>query len=131
MPQESRRQISYSTLPSVLTDQNTMIGENWKLHHVGIPVRNLDQSLDDYQSFGELAWFGEEFFIDSSQAAQYLVYGKQPDPVVQTRGVMGRVGPIGVELLQPVQGNTVHKELLDSVGEGVGHIAYAVPDLEA
>jgi len=45
--------------------------------------------------------------------------------------VMGRVGPIGVELPQPVQGNTVHKELLDSVGEGVGHIAYAVPDLEA
>jgi hypothetical protein len=50
---------------------------------------------------------------------------------MQTRGVMGRVGPIGVELLQPVQGHTVHKELLGSVGEGVGHIAYTVPHLEA
>ena len=106
------------------------MGENWKLHHVGSPVKDLDQSLEGYASFGELASFGQEFFIDSSKAEEYLVYGKQPDPVVQTRGVMGSVGPIGVELLQPVQGHTVHRELLDSVGEGVGHIAYTVPDLE-
>ena len=63
--------------------------------------------------------------------AEYLVYGKTPDPVVKTRGVMGKVGPVGVELLQPVQGHTVHKELLESSGEGVGHIAYTVDDLEA
>ena len=107
------------------------MGEDWKLHHVGIPVRDLDQSLQDYEAFGDLASFGQEFFIDSSKNEEYLVYGKEPDPVVQTRGVMGRVGPIGVELLQPVQGHTVHKELLDAVGEGVGHIAYTVPDLEA
>ncbi len=107
------------------------MGEGWKLHHVGIPVEDLDQSLADYESLGELASFGSEFAIDSSKAEEYLVYGKQPEPVVQTRGVMGRVGPVGVELLQPVQGHTVHRELLDAVGEGVGHIAFTVPHLEA
>jgi catechol 2,3-dioxygenase-like lactoylglutathione lyase family enzyme len=106
------------------------MAEGWKLHHVGIPVRDLDQSMADYGALAELASFGQEFLIDSSKAAEYLVYGQQPDPVVQTRGVMGRVGPLGVELLQPVQGHTVHRELLDAVGEGVGHIAYTVPDLE-
>jgi len=42
---------------------------------------------------------------------------------------LGTLGPIGVELLQPVQGHTVHKELLETTGEGIGHIAYGVDDL--
>ncbi len=102
---------------------------NWKLHHLGIPVFDLDKSLEDYQSLGN-ATFQPEFRIDSSQNEEYLVYGETPDPVVITRGAMGRVGPVGVELLQPIQGETVHKELLESTGEGIGHIAYTVENLE-
>lgn len=102
----------------------------WTLHHVGIPVRDLDKSLADYEDIG-IASFQPEFHIDSSKAFEYLVYGQQPEPVVKTRGAMGKMGPLGVELLQPVQGDTVHKELLDKVGEGIGHIAYTVVDLEA
>jgi 4-hydroxyphenylpyruvate dioxygenase-like putative hemolysin len=41
------------------------------------------------------------------------------------------MGPLGIELLQPIEGETVHKELLESTGEGIGHIAYVVDDLEA
>ncbi|MDP7146062.1 MAG: VOC family protein [Pseudomonadales bacterium] len=101
----------------------------WKLHHVGIPVRDLDRSLEDYKSLG-MATFQPEFQIDSSRVEEYLVYGKTPDPVVKTRGVLGQMGPLGIELLQPVQGETVHKELLESTGEGIGHVAYTVDDLE-
>lgn len=102
---------------------------NWKLVHVGIPVRDLDKSLADYDSLG-LASFRPEFLIDSSRFEEYLVYGKTPDPIVRTRAALGQIGPLGVELLQPVEGETVHKELLESTGEGIGHIAYAVEDLE-
>jgi len=105
------------------------IGGNWKLHHVGIPVRDLDKSLEDYNNSGAASFY-PEFQIDSSRYAEYLVYGKIPDPVVKTRGAMGRIGSLGVELLQPVQGETVHKELLEHTGEGVGHIAYTVENLE-
>ncbi len=101
----------------------------WKLRHVGIPVRDLDKSINDYQSLG-IASFQPEFVIDSSRFAEYLVYGKTPDPVVKTRVAMGQVGPLSVELLQPLQGETVHKELLEKTGEGIGHIAYTVDDLE-
>ena len=101
----------------------------WKLRHVGIPVRDLDKSMQDYRSLG-ITSFQPEFLIDSSKFAEYLVYGKTPDPAVRTRAVMGQVGPLGVELLQPLQGETVHKELLEKTGEGIGHIAYAVDDLE-
>lgn len=103
--------------------------DTWQLHHVGIPVRDLDKSMEDYETLG-MATFQPEFFIDSSKVEEYLVYGKIPDPAVKTRAVMGKMGPLGVELLQPVSGDTVHKELLESTGEGIGHIAYTVDDLE-
>lgn len=106
------------------------VGNHWKLHHVGIPVMDLDGSLEAYASLPG-ASFGTEFRIDSSKAGEYLVYGAVPEPAVITRGAMGSVGPLGVELLQPVQGATVHRELLESAGEGIGHIAYTVADLEA
>jgi len=102
----------------------------WKLIHLGKPVRDLDKSLKNFESLGT-ATFNPEFQIDSSKYAEYKVYGKTPDPVVKTRGAMGKVGGVGVELLQPVQGETVHKELLESTGEGIGHLAYLVDDLEA
>jgi hypothetical protein len=85
--------------------------------------------MKDYQSIG-IASFQPEFLIDSSKFAEYLVYGKTPDPVVKTRVAMGQMGPLGIELLQPVEGETVHKELLEKTGEGIGHIAYTVDDLE-
>ncbi|MBU2647118.1 VOC family protein [bacterium] len=102
----------------------------WKLVHVGIPVRDLDKAIEDYKSLG-VASFKPEYLIDSSNFGEYLVYGKTPDPAVKTRVAIGEVGPLGIELLQPVQGKTVHREFLESVGTGIGHIAYAVEDLEA
>lgn len=103
--------------------------DTWTLHHIGIPVRDLDASMANYLAVG--ATFQAPFLIDSSRTAEYLVYGKTPDPVVKTRGVMGKLGQLGIELLQPVEGHTVHRELLESTGEGVGHVAYTVPDLES
>ncbi len=103
---------------------------NWKLVHLGIPVKDLDKSIEDYKKLG-IASFNPEFLIDSSTFDEYLVYGKTPDPIVKTRAVLGKMGQVGVELLQPIQGHTVHKEFLESNGEGIGHVAYLVDDLEA
>lgn len=103
---------------------------NWKFVHLGMPVKDLDESIENFKKLG-IASFKPEFLIDSSKFEEYLVYGKTPDPVVKTRVVLGSMGPVGVELLQPVQGVTIHKEFLESHGEGIGHIAYMVEDLES
>jgi len=101
---------------------------DWQLAHLGIPVADLDQAIERYSALG--ATFREEFRIDSSRVEEYLVYGQVPDPVVITRGIMGEYAGVPVELLQPVQGHTVHRELLEQSGEGVGHLAYYVDDIE-
>jgi len=103
---------------------------SWNLIHLGMPVKDLDKAMADFNKLGA-ASFKEEFLIDSSNFEEYLVYGKTPDPVVKTRGIFCQMGPVWLELLQPVQGHTVHKEFLESKGEGIGHIAYQVEDLDA
>jgi len=102
--------------------------DTWKINHVGMPVRDLEKSVANLNSLG--AVFQREFLVDSSKFAEYLVYGKTPDPVVKTRGMFAKLGPLRMELLQPVEGETVHKEFLESAGEGIGHIAFTVNDLE-
>ena len=103
--------------------------DTWTHHHVGIPVKDLDVAMANFAAIG--AEFQTPFLIDSRNMAEYLVYGKTPDPAVQTRGVMGKMGTMGIELLQPVAGHTVHRELLEKSGEGIGHIAYKVENLAA
>ena len=101
---------------------------NWIMHHLGIPVHDLDRAMAGYRALANVT-FENEFLIDSSRIEEYLVYGRIPDPPVRTRAVMGKIGPIGIELLQPLEGHTVHRDLLETQGEGVGHIAYLVDDL--
>jgi 4-hydroxyphenylpyruvate dioxygenase-like putative hemolysin len=40
------------------------------------------------------------------------------------------VGEIELELCQPVSGESPHQEFLDSKGEGIQHVMFAVDDLE-
>ena len=40
------------------------------------------------------------------------------------------LGPIQIELIELVDGKTIHEDFLKEKGEGVHHIAFQVPDLE-
>ena len=40
------------------------------------------------------------------------------------------MGPIGIELVQPVSGESVQKEWLERRGEGVNHICFIVDDID-
>lgn len=104
--------------------------ENWLFDHIGIPVWDLDKAIAEYSALGAVC-LGSEFLIDSTAVAEYLVYGETHRPPVRPRGVMVQLGSAILELLQPLEGHTVHREKLEASGEGVGHLAYRVKDLEA
>ena len=84
------------------------------LDHVAIAVRDLDDSLAEYQR----------------------LYGVEPThrEVVESQGVEEAMLPVGgsfVQLLQPTSPDTPVGRFLEARGEGLHHVAYAVADIEA
>jgi len=91
------------------------VGKNWKLHHVAVVVRDIDKAVDYYQSLG-IATVGREVIFPESK------------PKIRAKFV--QIGSLPIELIQPVEGESSYKEFLDSKGEGVQHIAFAVDNLD-
>ncbi len=89
---------------------------DWKLHHVGVVVRDLDKSVEYYQSLG----------IVDKVSTLLTAEGKKAKLI----GRFLRIGSLNLELWQPMRGATVQQEFLDSCGEGVNHIAFTVDDYE-
>ena len=84
------------------------------LDHVGIAVRDLDASIAAYRSR----------------------YGVEPlyREVVEMQGVEEAMIPVGgsfVQLLQPLSADTTVGRFLERNGEGLHHLAFAVPDIDA
>lgn len=102
---------------------------NWKFHHMGVVVWDLDKAIKHYQSL-DIATFQPEFMLDSSTYTDYKVYGKTPNTIDKTRLRFVQIGSFQLELIQPFEGEPAGKEFLKSKGEGVHHIAFTVDDLE-
>ncbi|GAJ22306.1 unnamed protein product [marine sediment metagenome] len=90
---------------------------NWKLHHVGVAIRDMDKTVEYYQSLG-IATFEPETLFESSNFTDLKLYGKTPDTTVKLRIRFVQIGPIQLELIQPVEGESPQKEFLESRGEG-------------
>lgn len=101
---------------------------NWKLHHVTAVVRDMDKTIEHYQSLG-IATVGSEILINGGDC-DYKVNGKSPTPMVKFRIRFVQIGPLQLELVQPIEGKSPHKDFLDSGGDGIYFIAYSVGDLD-
>lgn len=84
------------------------------LDHVAVAVADLDEAIDRYR-------------------ARYGV-GPVYREIVEQQGVEEAMIPVGgsyVQLLQPLGPATPVGKFLERRGEGLHHVAYAVPDIEA
>jgi methylmalonyl-CoA/ethylmalonyl-CoA epimerase len=84
------------------------------LDHVAVAVADLDEAIERFRSR----------------------YGVEPAyrEVVEEQGVEEAMIPLGgsyLQLLQPLGPDTPVGKYLDRRGEGLHHVAYAVPDIEA
>ncbi len=91
------------------------MGRNWKFNHIGMVVRDVDKSVEHYQSLG----------IVDKATDRITMEGKKAKLI----GRSIHIGPLKIELWQPVRGETAQQEFLNSRGEGVNHIAFHVDDL--
>jgi hypothetical protein len=84
-------------------------------------VRDLDKAIE---TFGAI--FGPFTTLESAlEGCSYR--GRKAD--VSMRIGFGRSGPLEIELIQPVSGESPHFELLEKYGEGVHHVRFRVDDL--
>ena len=92
--------------------------EDWKIHHIGVIVNDMDKAVEHYKSMG-IVTVGREL------------------PVVQTRqgakvkARWAQMGPLLLELFQPIEGEDIQLEFLREHGEGIAHIGFIVADIDA
>jgi len=89
------------------------IGSNWKYHHIGAIVRDMDEAVRYYASLG-IFTFQPEFGGGTGRA----------------RLRMAEMGPNRIELIAPSEGPPLFREFLDAKGEGIHHMAFTVESLD-
>ena len=98
-----------------------------KIDHVGLVVRDIDKAIEYYQSLG----IGPFEPPPNVASRERKVRGK-PIPVdsIKVKEKSARIGPLLFQLIQPVEGESIWKEFLETRGEGVQHLGFIVDDIE-
>ena len=94
-------------------DSTLSLHINPVLHHVAVVVADLDEALARYRLLG---FAGGERFVLAEQAVEVATL---------------RSGTGWIELIRPTDPDGPIARYLAKRGEGVHHVAYAVPDLRA
>ncbi|MDP2919446.1 MAG: VOC family protein [Dehalococcoidia bacterium] len=95
--------------------RNSM-ARGWRLHHVGVVVSDLDRAISYYKSLG----------IVDRISTLMTSEGKKAKLI----GRMVGIGNLNLEFWQPIRGDTVQQEFLDSNGEGINHLAFSVDNYD-
>jgi len=84
-----------------------------KVNHIGIAVKNLENSIPFYRDQLGMAFEGTEEVAEQQVRVAFL-----------------KVGESRIELLEPTSTESPVAKFLEKNGEGVHHIAYQVKDIE-
>ncbi|MBN1367808.1 MAG: VOC family protein [Dehalococcoidales bacterium] len=104
-------------------DEN--IFSSWKMLQIGMVIKDMDQAVKRLSELG----FGP--FIPKN-LPRSTKPGQKGEPIQGEVDVQrATLGNVELELCQPVSGQSPHREFLDGKGEGIHHIMFAVPDLDA
>src|SRR5215467_4369676 len=97
------------------------------ISQVAIVVKDIDEALERYHR--ALGWGPWNVYEHKPPALHdtYL-HGEATDFTMI--GAETHVGPIVVELLQPIEGPSIYKEWLEEHGEGLHHVAVMLHDFD-
>ncbi len=101
----------------------------YKLHHIGLVVNNIDKAIiylesigiGPFQGINNMKMFTESFKGElNGQPAEW-----------KTSLSFARLGDVELELLEPSEGPQALRESLDATGEGLHHIGFLTDDIDA
>lgn len=98
-----------------------------KVDQVGVIVRDLDKAVDYYQSLG----IGPFMPLRPLIYKERKVLGKSVDlNSIKLKIKIAKLGSVELELIQPVEGESLWKEFLETKGEGINHLGFFVKDID-
>jgi methylmalonyl-CoA/ethylmalonyl-CoA epimerase len=95
------------------------------VQQVCIVVEDMDRAIEYYRSIFGIG----PFRVMDIDLEDVLQRGKPISTKIKV--AFARSGPLQVELIQPVKGENIYTEFLDSKGEGLHHLGFRVDDLDA
>lgn len=98
--------------------------QSWKILQVGVVVRDMDKAIKRLESLG-IGPF-ESMVLPPDREEWYR---GQPHKA-EVKISMAQVGDVQLELIEPLEGKSVHGEYLDSKGEGIQHVMFSVKDFD-
>lgn len=102
---------------------------DWKFRGHTAVVKDLDKTAEYYQ-FLDIAAVQPQVMFDSSSITDVRVYGKTPETVIRAKTRTAQIGTVVLELIQPLEGESIYKESLDRRGEGIIDLTFTVDDLD-
>ena len=87
---------------------------------IGIVVKDIDKVIE---SWSRLFGIGPWTIVDVDHTAEQ---GR----LYKVKLALTNMGPLRIELIQPIAGKVFHSEFLDKVGEGLHDIAFSVDDVD-
>jgi catechol 2,3-dioxygenase-like lactoylglutathione lyase family enzyme len=98
-----------------------------KVNQIGVVVRDMDRAVEYYQSLG----IGPFEPLQNVIFVYKEVLGKAIDPdSIKLKIRIAKVGPVDLELIQPIEGESLWKEFLETRGEGINHLGFLVEDID-
>lgn len=92
-----------------------------KVDQIGIAVKNIDSVIEKWSSmFGVSSWtFRDIGGIDAKGRSW------------KARLAFANIGPLQIELIQPLEGRIIQSRFLETFGDGVHHLGFYVDDVDA
>ena len=92
--------------------------------HICVVVKDIDKTT---QLLSSTFAIGPWDINERRYPKEQVLVGKGP---FSYRVAFAALGPIELELIEVVEGNTIHADFLNKQGEGLHHIGFRVPDLQ-
>ncbi|MFX1335921.1 MAG: VOC family protein, partial [Promethearchaeota archaeon] len=96
------------------TEKIPLFYDSWQIDQIGIVVEDMEKSLKHYENI-----FGSPFLTLES-----------PLDSAKLKIALFQVGNIQLEIIQVLEGKTIHSKFLEEKGEGLHHIGFIVEDIE-
>lgn len=92
--------------------------KDWEVHHVGVIVSDMEKAVEYYKSLG-IVTVGRDMGVVPTRTG------------AKVKARWGQMGPLLLELFQPIEGEDIQLEFLREHGEGIAHIGFTVADIDA